>query len=104
MSALQGRVAQLVEQGIENPRVGGSIPSPATIFPSSNHQAQPMDTKQLNQCVDALCQCGCDAVRATIEAMEAGADIPQLQTLGEEERQVVLDELKAVMSVYDARD
>jgi hypothetical protein len=28
---LMGRVAQLVEQGIENPRVGGSIPSPATI-------------------------------------------------------------------------
>jgi hypothetical protein len=25
-----GRVAQSVEQGIENPRVGGSIPSPAT--------------------------------------------------------------------------
>ncbi|CEE39863.1 hypothetical protein XAC3810_450039 [Xanthomonas citri pv. citri] len=29
---LSGRVAQLVEQGIENPRVGGSIPSSATIF------------------------------------------------------------------------
>jgi hypothetical protein len=28
---LHGRVAQLVEQGIENPRVGGSIPSPATM-------------------------------------------------------------------------
>lgn len=27
-----GRVAQLVEQGIENPCVGGSIPSPATMF------------------------------------------------------------------------
>jgi hypothetical protein len=27
-----GRVAQLVEQGIENPRVGGSIPSPATMW------------------------------------------------------------------------
>ncbi len=27
-----GRVAQSVEQGIENPRVGGSIPSPATTF------------------------------------------------------------------------
>ena len=26
----QGRIAQLVEQGIENPRVGGSTPSPAT--------------------------------------------------------------------------
>ena len=28
----QGQVAQSVEQGIENPRVGGSIPSLATIF------------------------------------------------------------------------
>ena len=27
-----GRVAQLVEQGTENPRVGGSTPSPATTF------------------------------------------------------------------------
>ena len=31
ISSTSGRVAQLVEQGIENPRVGGSIPSPATI-------------------------------------------------------------------------
>jgi hypothetical protein len=62
-----------------------------------------MDTKQLNQCVDALCQCGCDAVRATIKAMELGAELPQLQTLGSEERQMVLDELKAVMAVYDER-
>ena len=31
-AANDGRVAQLVEQGIENPRVGGSIPSSATIF------------------------------------------------------------------------
>ncbi len=29
-STIKGRVAQLVEQGIENPRVGGSIPSSAT--------------------------------------------------------------------------
>jgi len=62
-----------------------------------------MDTKQVNQCVDALCQCGCDAVRATIQAMELGAEIPQLQTLNREERQVVLDELRAVMAVYDDR-
>lgn len=62
-----------------------------------------MDTKQVNQCVDALCQCGCDAVRATIAAMEAGADIPQVKTLNSEERELVLDELKAVMAVYDAR-
>ena len=30
-----GRIAQSVEQGIENPRVGGSIPPPATILFSS---------------------------------------------------------------------
>src|ERR1700674_203063 len=30
-----GWVAQLVEQRTENPRVGGSIPSPATLFFSS---------------------------------------------------------------------
>jgi hypothetical protein len=29
---VSGRVAQLVEQGIENPRVGGSIPSSATMY------------------------------------------------------------------------
>ena len=30
-TAEDAQVAQLVEQGTENPRVGGSIPSPATI-------------------------------------------------------------------------
>ncbi len=30
------RIAQSVEQGIENPRVLGSIPSPGTIFPFGN--------------------------------------------------------------------
>ncbi|MDH5784150.1 MAG: hypothetical protein OEZ16_00910 [Chromatiales bacterium] len=63
-----------------------------------------MDTKQVNQCVDALCQCGCDAVRATITAIEAGAEVPQVQTLSQPEREVVLHELKAVMAVYDSRD
>ena len=29
---VDARVAQLVEQRTENPRVGGSIPSPSTIF------------------------------------------------------------------------
>ena len=30
------QIAQSVEQGIENPRVLGSIPSPGTIFPFGN--------------------------------------------------------------------
>lgn len=36
--AKSGSVAQLVEQRIENPRVGGSIPSRATIFMSGNQK------------------------------------------------------------------
>lgn len=36
-----GSVAQSVEQGIENPRVGGSIPSRATILSFSREVAQP---------------------------------------------------------------
>ena len=39
LAAPHGRVAQLVEQGIENPRVGGSIPSPATTAISRNNRA-----------------------------------------------------------------
>ena len=35
-----GRVAQLVEQGIENPRVGGSIPSSATTYTFKNKGLQ----------------------------------------------------------------
>ena len=33
---IDGQIAQLVEQRIENPRVGGSIPSLATIFNIAN--------------------------------------------------------------------
>ena len=33
ISPADARVAQLVEQRIENPRVGGSNPPPGTIFP-----------------------------------------------------------------------
>ncbi len=62
-----------------------------------------MNSEQLSQCIEALCQCGCDAVRATITAMESGLVVPQVETLSEEERQKVLDELKAVMAVYDSR-
>jgi 4-hydroxy-3-methylbut-2-en-1-yl diphosphate synthase IspG/GcpE len=62
-----------------------------------------VSSEQVSQCIDALCQCGCDAVRATISAMESGVEVPQVKTLSNEERRMVLDELKAVMAVYDAR-
>ena len=61
------------------------------------------DSKQLSECLEALCQCGCDAVLATIAAMESGQTIPQTEQLNEEERAIVLAELKSIMAVYDGK-
>lgn len=62
-----------------------------------------MPSELASQCIDALCQCGCEAVRATITALEVGAVVPQVQDLTEEDRTKVLNELKAIMAVYDSR-
>ena len=58
------------------------------------------DSVQLSECLEALCQCGCDAVLATIAAMEAGQTVPQTEQLNTEERAIVLAELKSIMAVY----
>ena len=58
------------------------------------------DSEQLSECLEALCQCGCEAVLATIAAMEAGQTVPQIEQLTEEERAIILSELKSVMAVY----
>ncbi len=61
------------------------------------------DSEQLSECIETICQCGCNAVLATIEAMESGQIVPQVELLNEEERSIVLDELKAIMAVYDGK-
>jgi 4-hydroxy-3-methylbut-2-en-1-yl diphosphate synthase IspG/GcpE len=62
-----------------------------------------MDSSKVNQCIEALCKCGCEAVRATITSMEMGAELEQTRDLDEQEAAIVLDELKAIMAVYDDR-
>lgn len=57
----------------------------------------------LNRCVDAICQNGCEVVRATIAAIECGDSVAQAELLDEAERQKLLVELKAIMAVYDVR-
>ncbi len=64
-------------------------------------QSQNKSIIQINQCVDAICTCGCDAVRATIKVMESGQEVAQTATLNASQKELVLKELKAVMSVYD---
>ncbi len=60
-------------------------------------------SNKVQQCVEALCQNGCDVVRATIHALERGLPVAQTDTMSDQERKAVLCELKAIMSVYDAR-
>lgn len=59
------------------------------------------DNDGISQCVEALCQLGCDSVRTTIAALEAGHPVAQVEGLDAEQRQRVLAELKAIMAVYD---
>ena len=60
-----------------------------------------MDSSKVNQCVEALCQCGCEVVRATIDSMELGLSPVQTQGLEKDEIASVLCELKSIMAVYD---
>ncbi len=60
-----------------------------------------MDKLKINTCVESLCLNGCDAVNATIEALENGLPVVQTDGFSEAERQHVLTELKTIMSVYE---
>ncbi|MCK4743388.1 MAG: hypothetical protein KAT25_06185 [Sulfuriflexus sp.] len=60
-----------------------------------------MDSSKVNQCIEALCSNGCEAVRATISNLESGVELEQLHDLEKNEITTVLNELKSIMSVYD---
>ncbi|WP_310692629.1 hypothetical protein [Thiohalophilus sp.] len=62
-----------------------------------------LDDPKLSQYLDHLCNQGCTAVREAIEQMEAGDNIPELASLSPAEQGRVLEELKAIMAVYDSR-
>ena len=59
-----------------------------------------MDHKKLAEYLEVLCQSGCDTVNATITAMENNQSISAIDGLTADERQIVLQELKSIMSVY----
>jgi ClpP class serine protease len=60
-----------------------------------------MDHQKLAQCLELLCQSGCESVNATITALEKKQPFSLTQELTEQEQQIILHELKAIMSVYD---
>ena len=52
--------------------------------------------------VESLCQHGCKAVWGYIETLESGHHLAGTERLNDVQRQQVLKELKAIMSVYGA--
>lgn len=60
-----------------------------------------MDQQRIAQCVELLCQEGCNDVRATIVRIESGIEVPLMAGMPTEEVEAVLAELKAIMAVYD---
>lgn len=59
-----------------------------------------MDHQKLAEYLEVLCQSGCDAVNATIEALEENQADSMTDRLSPDERSMVLQELKSIMSVY----
>lgn len=56
---------------------------------------------RVDTCVEALCQKGCSAVWGDIEALESGQSLPEVDGLSFPEIKAVVEELKAVMAVYE---
>jgi len=62
----------------------------------------PTSSLKVNQRIEAVCEAGCEAVRASIQTLESGNPVALTDDLSPEETQQVLDELKTIMSVYDS--
>jgi hypothetical protein len=59
-----------------------------------------MRQNQVEECIETLCQKGCQSVRDDIRLLEQGVVLPELAVLDDLARQKVLKELRAIMAVY----
>ena len=59
------------------------------------------DVKKTSECLELICQQGCTAVREVILNLEKNDKVPELDHLDQAQKQLILIELKTVMSVYD---
>ena len=60
-----------------------------------------MSSSPIEHCIEVLCHKGCKALWADIETLEQGRQLEETRDLTVEERQLVLNELKAIMAVYE---
>ena len=60
-----------------------------------------VDKLKVEQSVESLCQNGCAAVNETITALEQDLDSVALPGLQMDDKEMILKELKDIMSVYE---
>jgi len=58
-------------------------------------------SKRVEHCVEQVCRKGCRAVWADIDALEQGRHLEETRHLSGAEAHAVLQELKAIMAVYE---
>jgi hypothetical protein len=63
-------------------------------------RADTMGEHEIQKCVEAICNKGCQHVRNDIDLLEKGEPLPEVQHLSGRDQQSVLKELKSIMSVY----
>jgi hypothetical protein len=61
----------------------------------------PTSNTKVNRCIELLCRQGCSEVYVCIEALRSGEVFAEVAGLDESERQVVLEELVAIMATYE---
>jgi len=62
-----------------------------------------VSNSNVEQCVESLCHHGCERVSAYIGLLRAGHVFAEVAGLSEIERQLVLDELVAIMAPYEEK-
>lgn len=58
---------------------------------------------KLQQIVDQVCEQGCARVRDCINALQQAETFPEYASLDKAQRELLLRELQAIMSIYDDR-
>jgi hypothetical protein len=65
------------------------------------------ESEKVNQCIEALCESGCETIRDAIESLENNQPVilnqQLIEELDEQERNLLLAELVQIMSVYEER-
>lgn len=56
---------------------------------------------EVDHCLELLCQKGCRSVWEGIAMLERGEQLPETASLESDDRERVLNELKAIMEVYE---